>query len=233
MSNSLNRSDIKFYWEMEFQTGFILDYPPDKRPFIALAGGALHEDLYVYYKQLMKKCGAIELKRKNDFKNRDSGYSLNKCIRDRHLKIVRVFDEKNKKEMRAMPDIVDYTKDSIIDLKTYYIKDPTPPDEGGIFITHENPLAPTSPPNILSNKDKIPDGYENAWDNLKQKTEGILFNKYKNQLTRYHEAYYIATDRYSTINIYVILYISTGTYYHDEKYQGVRKETPNGLSLDP
>ncbi|MDO9262887.1 MAG: hypothetical protein Q7U02_02895, partial [Desulfosalsimonadaceae bacterium] len=191
MHKFINKSDINFYWEMDFQTGFILDSPIDKRPFLALAGGALHEDLYLYYKQLMEEYGIIELKKKKDFNNRDNGFSLNKCIRDNKLKIVKVYDEKRKKTMRAMPDIVDYSKDTIIDLKTYYMSDPTPPDEGGIFLTHENQFPSTLPEGILSNKDDVPDGYEDAWGNLKEKIEGELYDKYKSQLTRYYEAYYL------------------------------------------
>lgn len=218
---------------MDFQTGFILDYPIDKRPFIALAGGALHKDLYLYYKQLMEEYGTVELKTKKDFKNRDNGFSLNRCIRDSNLRIVKVYDEKNQKFMRAMPDIVDYSKNTIIDLKTYYMSDPTPPDEGGIFLTSDNSFSSTLPEGVISNKDGVPDGYEDAWGNLKEKIEGDLYDKYKSQLTRYHEAYYIATNRMPTMNVYVILYMATGTYYHDEEPYGLRKETPKGFSPDP
>ncbi len=233
MKERLKISDVNFYWDMDFQSNFILDLPSDKRPLMALAGGVLHGDLYANYKQLMEE-DIVELKKKKDFTNRDNGFSLNRCIRDNQLKLVKVYDAKKKKPMRAMPDIVNYKNDLIIDLKTYYIADTTPPDEGGVFLTHPDTPAHELPENTLPTTEEIPDGYEmeNAWEELKRKIEADLFRKYKSQLNRYHEAYHVATSRYPAISIYVILYIKTGTYYHDEEYKGFRRERPKGLSID-
>jgi len=224
---------IKYYWDFDFQADFILDNPEDRRPFIALAGGILHGDLYSKYRELMKEYNAIELKKKMDFKKRDHVFSINKAIRDKNLKIVKVFDQQQKKYMRASPDIVDYRKDSIIDLKTYFLKDPTPPDKGGIFITDKDANIITSTQDNTVNEDSIPEGYEDGWGDLKKSIESKLNKKYESQMNRYYDAYYLATNRYPTINIYVVLYISQGTFYHDEEYYGLRKEKPEGFSPEP
>jgi len=232
--NDLNKQlKISYYWDLDFQADFILDDPEDRRPFIALAGGILHGDLYSKYRELMKKHNAIELRRKKDFKKRDQGYSINRAIRNNNLKIVKVFDQQREKYMRASPDIVDYRKDSIIDLKTYFLKDSTPPDEGGIFITSKDAKIVTPTQNTCTDENTIPKGYEDGWGDLKKRIESKLNKKYESQMNRYHDAYYIATNRHPSMNIYVVLYLSQGTYYHDEEYLGLRREEPKGFSSDP
>ena len=175
---------VTYYWDFEFQGQFAVRVPEDKRPYLAIAGGVLHGDIYGELSKILCGQGAIELKKKPDFKNRDKGFTKNKAIRGDDLRVIRVMDKKRRKPMMAMPDIVDYRNDTIIDLKTSYIR--KPPDEGGIFITVDD--APGSLPSGDSSPEdvEIPHGYEDAWSDLKRLLESELGKKYDSQFNREH-----------------------------------------------
>jgi hypothetical protein len=212
---------VVYYWDFDFQGRFEVDVPDGQKPFLALAGGILHGDFYAQLSALYLNQGAVELKRKKDFVRRDYGFSLNRGIRDANGRIVRVEDQKHRKAMMAMPDIVDYRNDTIIDLKTYYIF--TPPQEGGIFVTaddvpHAVPCGDSSPGEV-----EIPEGYQDSWGDLKCLVERKLDEKYESQFRRYREAYVRATERIPTISVYVVLYTKTYSYYHENGYGGMRK----------
>jgi hypothetical protein len=161
------------------------------------------------------------LKRKKDFKKRDTGFSLNRSIRDSSGNLVRVYDRKYKKPTLAMPDIVDFRNDVIIDLKTYFIFES--PEEGGILVTVDTapkavPCGDSSPESV-----SIPEGYKDSWRELKELIEEKIGRKYASQLDRYREAYLLATGRTPVIKVFVVLYTKTYGYAHDKGYGGMRK----------
>jgi len=200
---------VSYFWDFDFQGRFEVDVPDGQKPFLALAGGILHGDFYTKLFELYTNQGAVELRRKKDFGRRDSGFSLNRGIRDINGSIVRVEDQKQRRMMMAMPDVVDYRNDMIIDLKTYYIF--APPEEGGIFVTADDvpnavPCGGASPIEV-----EIPVGYQDSWCDLKRIVEGKLDEKYESQFRRYHGAYLQATGRIPTICVYVVLYSRVGS----------------------
>lgn len=212
---------VTYYWDFEFQGQFAVSIPEDKRPYLAIAGGILHGDIYGELGKLLCKQGALELRKKSDFRNRDRGFTKNRAIRGDDLKVVRVMDQKKRKPMMAMPDIVDYRNDTIIDLKTHYLR--KPPDEGGIFVTVDDvpgsvPSGEESPQDV-----EIPHGYEDAWTDLKRLIKRELGKKYESQFNRYHKAYLQATGRNPAINIYVVLYTNTGTCEEEVNEGGIKK----------
>jgi len=197
---------VTFRWDFEFQGQFAVEVPEDLRPYLAIAGSDLHGGWYGDLAELFLAQDAIELKKKNDFKRRDKGFSRNRAIRDGKQKIVKVWDEKKKKLMRAMPDVVDYRNDIIIDLKNHFMK--APPDPGGRFVTVED-VGEVVPDDTLPTGFAPPKGYENAWGELKQMVQARLGKKYYSQFSRYHRAYEQATGRTPEINIYVVLFFKT------------------------
>lgn len=209
-----------YYWDFDFQDKFGCYLTGDQRPYLAIAGGVLHGDFYLFPRQLFNEQGAVELVRKKDFLHRDQGYSINRAIRDNRQRIVKVIDQKTKRPMRAMPDVVDYRHDHIYDLKTYFINEP--PDPGGVFITVDE--APGSVPDGDRSPDfPIPAGYEDAWSNLKRIVQADLDKKYRSQFARYHQAYFQATNRHPTISIYVVLYTKTAVTPQDQPEDSLRK----------
>jgi len=215
------KPNITYHWDFEFQGKFEVDIPEDQRPYLALAGGLLHGDIYGKLAEFFLNQGSFELIRKRDFRHRDRGFSRNRAIRGADLRIVRVIDKKKGKPMMAMPDVVDYRNDRIIDLKTYYLR--TPPDEGGIFITVDDVPEAIPSGDKSPNEVEIPKGYEDAWSELKVMIQAELDKKYNTQFERYHHAYFQATGRIPTIHIYVVLYTATKTYEHDRGYGGMRR----------
>jgi len=213
--------NLQFHWDFDFQGQFEVDVPSDRRPYLAIAGGILHGDIYGKLAQLFLEEGAIELSRKQDFTRRDEGFTRNKAIRSADLKIVRLIDAKTGTPMRAIPDVVDYRNDLIIDLKTYYLRNP--PDDGGIFVVAEVPHDPNTMGTALHPDAEVPNGYEDAWLDLRAMVETNLRKKYCAQLDRYHRAYLAATGRIPSINIYVVLYALTKTYEHENGYGGMRR----------
>jgi hypothetical protein len=218
---------VIYHWDFEFQGRFEVDVPQDQRPYLALAGGLLHGDMYGALSSLFLREGAVELVHKRDFERRDKGFSRNRAIRGADLKVLRVIDEKCGKSMLARPDVVDYRNDRIIDLKTHYIR--KPPDDGGILITSEDvtkaaPSGNTSPIEV-----GIPDGYEDAWGNLKAMIQADLDRKYGSQFQRYHRAYLSAIGRVPEIHIYVVLYTVTRTYKHGRGFRGMRRLSSRGF----
>ena len=222
---SVRRTELKlcvtFHWDFDFQGRFEVDVPEDQRPYLAIAGGLLHGDIYRDLAEILIGEGAIELVSKRDFRSRDAGFSRNRAIRGDDLRLVRVVDRKKRKPMAAMPDVVDYRHDRIIDLKTYFIR--TAPDPGGIFVTTDQ-VAQSKPMGDLSPCDsEIPQGYEDAWSGLKTLVQHQLVRKYGSQFARYHEAYCQATGRAPSINVYVVLYALTQHYQRDADYEGMRR----------
>ena len=156
------------------------------------------------------------MRKKHDFiKYRDRGFSIERSIRGSDGKAVKAFDEKLKREMIAMPDVVDYRNDEIIDLKTYYLREP--PDKGGHFVTVEDLEQPADD----SNASLVPEGYEDAWADLRRMVESEIYNKYNAQLNRYSDAYFKATGRVPAVNVFVVLYALTRTYEHDQSDRGI------------
>ncbi len=214
--------EIIYHWDFDFQGKFEIDVPENQLPYLAIAGGILHDDIYCKLTEIYLKEGAIELSRKQDFTNRDKGFSRNRAIRGQNLKTIKVFDKKKGKPMMAMPDIVDYRNDLMIDLKTYYLR--TPPDKGGKFITIDDVSESETLINDPTSAEFIPpEGYEVAWFDLKEKIQKELEKKYMSQFERYHQAYIQSTNRIPTIHIYVVLYTVTETYEHDDGYRGMKK----------
>lgn len=213
--------NVNYHWDFEFQGQFKVDVPRDQKPYLALAGGILHGDLYGYLARLFRDEGALELRKRCDFRNRDNGFTTNRAIRGDDLRVVKVMDEKKGKLMMAMPDVVDYRNDVIIDLKTHYFR--KPPDQGGRFITANDVSVPTPSGDRSPNEISIPDGYEDAWAELKRFVAVELNKKHESQFMRYHQAYCQATGRVPSINIYVVLYALRSTDYHDRGYGAMRK----------
>ena len=83
---------VTYYWDFEFQGRFEVDVPEGQKPFLALVGGILHGDFYAKLSELYTSQSAIELRKKKDFSLRDSGFSLNRAIRDASGGVIRVID---------------------------------------------------------------------------------------------------------------------------------------------
>lgn len=197
---------LTFRWDFEFQGQFAVEVPEDLKPYLAMAGSDLHQGWYGGLAELYLSQGAVELKKKKDFKRRDQGFSRNRAIRNNRQRIVKVWDAKKKRLMRAMPDVVDYRHDTIIDLKNHFMK--APPDPGGRFITVEE-VGEVIPGEGLPPGFDLPEGHQDAWGELKQGVEAKLSRQYQSQFSRYHRAYQEATGREPHLNIYVVLFCKT------------------------
>jgi len=162
------------------------------KPCLAEAGANLHRQVLEQLRQQSINEGAVELLKKSDFvKFRDKGFSICKAIRGSDGRAVKVFDENNKRRMISIPDFVDYRKDIIIELKTLHFR--SPPDKGGIFVTKCSQSA-------------IPQGYEDATEELERYIEARCATKYKAQFERYKVAYLKATGHPATLHVYVVPY---------------------------
>ena len=75
------QANVTYHWDFEFQGRFEVDLPEDQRPYLALAGGLLHGDIYGKLAELFLNEGSIELVHKRDFRHRDKGFSRNRAIR--------------------------------------------------------------------------------------------------------------------------------------------------------
>jgi len=165
-----------------------------KKPVFAHIGTDLHDIILEQFRNQRTSQGKGELRKKRDYIDfRDDGFSVEKSIKDANGKSVKVYDEKQKKEMISIPDFVDYRDDLICDIKTVYIDEP--PDEGGFFVTEETNM----------NKVEIPEDYEDATDELHILAMEKISKTYKSQFDRYKEAYKQATGRKPELLVYPII----------------------------
>ncbi|MFX0211600.1 MAG: hypothetical protein ACFFDT_36830 [Candidatus Hodarchaeota archaeon] len=165
-----------------------------KKPVFAHAGTDLHDIILQEFRNQRLIQGKVELRKKRDYIDfRDNGFSVEKSIRDANGKSVKVYDEKQKKEMISIPDFVDYADDLICDIKTGHIDEP--PDEGGIFVTEETNME----------KVEIPDDYEDATDELYALVIEEIKKTCESQFKRYKEAYKQATGRDPPLLVYPII----------------------------
>ena len=168
--------------------------PRHQYPVFAHAGTDLHDKILEEFRNQRLMQGKVELITKRDYVHfREIGFSVEKSIRDANGKTVKVYDKKQKKEILSIPDFVDYVDDLICDIKTGIIHEP--PDEGGIFVTEETNM----------DKVEIPDGYENATNELYTLAIEKIKKTYESQFERYKEAYEQATGRNPTLLVYPII----------------------------
>jgi hypothetical protein len=202
---------VTYRWDFEFQGKFELLSTGHDWPYFAIAGSLLHEDFNERLTKEYEGRGLMKLVTRRDFRlSRDRGFSLGRAIRGVDGRAVQVMDQKRRKPMRALPDVVDYTTDTVIDLKTHHLREP--PHKGGILLTLED-FPGAIPGDASPPLEDLTDNYIDAWPYLKADIEKKLEKQYGSQLQRYHDAYVLATGRSPSLNVYVVLFARTGTYY--------------------
>ena len=124
-------------------------------------------------------------------KSRDLGFSVCKAIRDSNGRAVKIWDEDKRRPMLSVPDLVDYRKDIMVDLKTLHFR--SAPHKGALFV--RKPL-----------RSPVRQGYEDATSEFRKYVEAKCHRKYRAQFKRYREAYLKATERIGTLHVYVVPY---------------------------
>jgi hypothetical protein len=194
---------LSFDWELdladEVRTG-----PIDPSGLhLSRVGSKLHNAFYRRYALPAIADGAALLTRRHEFvRQRDQGISCGRAIRGLNGDVIRVLDSRNRRQMISMPDFVDYRKNLIVDLKTFFFRQP--PHSDGVLLTTSGPVQGETAPSVGG------ETMVDCWHGFCAGVHARLKQRHGHQILRYAEAYWEATAREPEVVICVVAYAKTG-----------------------